>query len=177
MPKTPTFFDHFNVRDELRGVSGVEERRAIISKHVLANTRHFHKNHAEFPFDFDTPRVRELWAHVEETAEELARGECDVGHLGGAIQAWQVTVCEEYLERGSAGRETEEAHTAESSTAPEDDATNPPDIESKKESAASRKAKRGRESGDSSRRRPAQSPRKAPPAQPQSSGPQGSLFG
>src|SRR5437764_1659441 len=123
MPKTPTFFDYFNVRDELRGAAGVEERRRIISKHVLANTRHFHKNHAEFTFDFDTPRVRELWAHVEETAEQLSRGECDVGHLSGAIQAWQVTICEEYLERGRARHEAEEAHTAESSTASEDCAT------------------------------------------------------
>ena len=149
MPKTPTFFDYFNVRDELRGAAGIEERCAIISKHVLANTRHFHKNHAEFPFDFDTPRVRELWAHVEETAEQLSRCECDVGHLSGAIQAWQVTICEEYLERGRAGREAEvreaeEALTAESSAASEDCATNSPDIESKKEGAAGRKAKRGR---------------------------------
>ena len=105
MAKATTFFDHLNLRDELREVESIEERRAIISKHVLAAVRHFHTNHAEFPFDYDTPRARELWAGVEETAREVERGEKTEAHLSGTFSAWKVTICEEYIERGRAERE------------------------------------------------------------------------
>ncbi|MFL6284562.1 MAG: hypothetical protein ACJ74Q_15560 [Pyrinomonadaceae bacterium] len=177
MAKAPTFFDYFNVRDELRGITGVEERRAIISKHVLANTRLFHTNHSEFPFDYDTPRVRELWAGVEETAEQLARGECEIGHLGGSIQAWQVTICNEYMERARSTRQderiAEETPAAQVNTDP---AEAPPDFVSK-ECAEGTRPKQGAGKRETPRRRAPRPPAEPTPAQPQPSSPQGSLFG
>lgn len=171
MAKAPTFFDYLNLRDELRGVERVEERRAIISKHVLAAFRHFHRNHAEFPFDYDTPRVRELWAGVEETAREVERGEKTEAHLSGALSAWKVTICEEYIERGRAEREAQSRIAAgvpaERTLAAE-----------RKEVAAGADAKN--ESAPATAARPARrapSRPKTPPPTPPESSPQGSLFG
>ena len=170
MAKAPTYFDYLNLRDELRGVESVEERRAIVSKHVLAAFRHFHHNNAGFDFDYGTPRVRELWAGVEETAEEVERGEKTEAHLSGALSAWQVTVCEEYLERGRAER------AAGADAAVSAPAERPPAAE-RKEVAASEEANDGGEQTPAkTKRRPASRPAKTPPAPPAPS-PQGSLFG
>ena len=171
MAKAPTFFDHLNLRDELRGVEGIEERRAVISKHVLAAVRHFHTNHAEFPFDYDTPRARELWAGVEETAREVERGEKTEAHLSGAFSAWKVTICEEYIERGRAERE------AQSRIAAGVLAERPLAAE-RKEVAAGADAKNERTPATAAgptRRAPSR-PKTPPPTPPESS-PQGSLFG
>jgi hypothetical protein len=171
MAKAPTFFDYLNLRDELRGVEGVEERRAVISKHVLAAVRHFHTNHAEFPFDYDTPRARELWAGVEETAREVEHGEKTEAHLSGAFSAWKVTICEEYIERGRAERE------AQSRLAAGAPAERPLAAE-RKEAAAGADAKN--ESVPATAAGPARrapSRPKTPPPTPPESSPQGSLFG
>lgn len=171
MAKAPTFFDHLNLRDELRGVEGIEERRAVISKHVLASVRHFHTNHAEFPFDYDTPRARELWAGVEETAREVERGEKTEAHLSGAFSAWKVSICEEYIERGRAERE------AQSRLAAGVPAERPP-AAGRKEVAAGADAKN--ESAPATAAGPARrapSRPKTPPPAPSESSPQGSLFG
>ena len=171
MAKAPTFFDHLNLRDELRGAEGVEERRAVISKHVLAAVRHFHTNHAEFPFDYDTPRARELRAGVEETAREVGRGEKTEAHLSGAFSAWKVTICEEYIERGRAERE------ARSRLAAGVPAERPPAAE-RQGFAAGEDAKN--ESAPATATGPARrspSRPKTPPPSPPESSPQGSLFG
>jgi hypothetical protein len=171
MAKAPTFFDHLNLRDELRGVEGIEERRALISKHVLAAVRHFHTNHAEFPFDYDTPRVRELWAGVEETAGEVERGEKTEAHLSGAFSAWKVTICEEYIERGRAERE---ALSRVAAGVP----VERPLSAGRQEVAAGENAKN--ESAPATAAGPARrapSRPKTPPPMPPESSPQGLLFG
>jgi hypothetical protein len=170
MPKPPTYFDRMNLRDELRGVESIEERRAVVSKHVLANTRNFHLNNAGFDFDYGTARVRELWAGVEETAREVERGETTEAHLSGAISAWQVTVCEEYLERGRAERE------AQSRAAARAPAERPHEVERKEVAAGEDANDDGARETPTPKRRAASRPAKTPPAPP-APGPQGSLFG
>lgn len=171
MAKAPTFFDHLNLRDELPGVEGVEGRRAVISRHVLAAFRHFQTNHAEFPFDYDTPRARELWAGVEETAGEVERGEKTEAHLSGAFSAWRVTICEEYIERGRAEREAQ-SRLAAGVPAERQPAAGrkevAPGADAKNESAPAKAA-------GPARRAPSR-PKTPPPSPPESS-PQGSLFG
>ena len=171
MARTPTYFEWMNLRDELRGVESIEERRAIVSKHLLAAVRHFHTNHAEFPFDYDTPRARELWAGVEETAREVERGEKTEAHLSGAFSAWKVTICEEYIERGRAERE------AQSRLAAGVPAERPPAAR-RQEVAPGADAKN--ESTPATAAGPARrapSRPKTPPPTPPESSPQGSLFG
>src|SRR5829696_7719553 len=102
--KPPTFFDHYRVTDELRGVEVYEERLAVVLRHVEANDRHFRRNNEGFDFDFCTEAVSRLRLDIEETARQVARGEATAAHLSGAIQAWQVTVCEEWIGRGLAAR-------------------------------------------------------------------------
>lgn len=171
MARTPTYFDWMNLRDELRGVESIEERRAVISRHVLTAVSHFHTNHAEFPFDYDTPRARELWAGVEETAREVERGEKTEAHLSGAFSAWKVTICEEYMERGRAERE------ARSRLAAGVLAERPP-AAGRQEVAAREDAKNESAHATAAgpaRRAPSRS--KAPPPTPPETSPQGSLFG
>lgn len=169
MANAPTYFDHLNLRDELRGVEGVGERRAVISRHVLAAFRHFHHNIAGFDFDYDTPRVRELWAGVEEAAEDVERCEKTEAHLSGALSAWQVTVCEEYLERGRAERAAADAAVS----AP---AERPPAAERNEVAASEEANDDGEQTPAKTKRRPASRPARTPPAPPAPS-PQGSLFG
>lgn len=171
MAKAPTYFDYLNLRDELRGVESVEERRAIVSRHVLAAFRHFHHNHVEFSFDYDTPRARELWAGVEETAREVERGEKIEAHLSGAFSAWKVTICEEYIEHGRVERE---ALSRLAGGVPAER----PLASRRKEVAAGAGAKN--ESAPATAAVPARrapSRPKTPPPTPPESSPQGSLFG
>lgn len=170
MAKPPTYFDWMNLRDELRGVESVEERRAIISKHVLANTRNFHLNNAGFDFDFWSPRVREIWDGIEETAEQVVTGEKTEAHLSGSIQAWQVTICEEYIERGRAAR------AAEAAAAVSAPAERPPVVESKEVAAGEDATNDGGQTTAKPTRRAPSRPARTPPTPPAPS-PQGSLFG
>ena len=170
MAKPPTYFDWMNLRDELRGVEIVEERRAIISKHVLANTRRFHTHHAGFDFDYWTPRVREIWDGIEETAEQVVTGEKTEAHLSGALSAWQVTVCEEYLERGRAER------AAAADAAVSAPAERPPAAERKEVAAGEEANDDGGQTTAEPKRRAPSRPARTPPAPPAPS-PQGSLFG
>lgn len=170
MAKAPTYFDYLNLRDELRGVESVEERRAIVSKHVLAAFRHFHHNNAGFDFDYGTPRVRELWAGVEETAEDVERCEKTEAHLSGALSAWQVTICEEYIERGRA------AGAAEAAAAVSVPAGRPPVVESKEVAASEDANDDGGQATAKPKRRAPSRPAGTTPAPPAPS-PQGSLFG
>ena len=170
MARTPTYFDWMNLRDELRGVESIEERRAIVSKHVLANTRRFHTHHSGFDFDYWTPRVREIWDGIEETAEQVVTGEKTEAHLSGAIQAWQVTICEEYIERGRAAR------AAEAAAAVSAPAERPPVVESKEVAAGEDANDDGGQAAAKQKRRAPSRPAGTPPAPPVPS-PQGSLFG
>lgn len=176
MAKTPTFFDYLNLRDELRGVTAVEERRAVIAKHVEAAANYFRNNNQYFPLDYESQRALELRADIEETAERLARGEGTEAGLSGVIQAWQVNLCEEYLAKARPRRE-EEAAADESAAEPEPQAAeHPPDFVSK-ECAEGTRPKQGAGKRETPRRRAPRQPAEPPPAQPGASSPQGSLFG
>lgn len=177
MAKTPTFFDYLNLRDELRGVTAVEERRAVIAKHVEAAARHFRKNNEYFPLDYDSARARELRSHIEEAAERVARGEGTEATLSGVIQAWQVTLCEEYLARARHVPQEETAADDDSPAEPEPQAVeHPPDFVSK-ECAEGTRSKQGAGKRETPRRRAPRQPAEPPPAQQGASSPQGSLFG
>ncbi len=117
--KPPTYFDHNRVTAELRGVEGYEERLAIVLRHVEANDRNFERNNAGFEFDHTTEAVCRIRRAIKETAEQLARGESSAAALSGTIQAWQVTLCEEYVSRGLSARGATAQATSSASADPE----------------------------------------------------------
>ena len=166
--KPPTYFDHYRVADELRGVEGYEERLAIILRHVTANENYFHTNHALFEFDYTTEEVSRLRRDMDEDAQAVARGDLTPAHLSGTIQAWQVTVCEEFISRGRAER------AAASAPSP---AATAPDVEESEELPARESAPR-REKAARKPAKPAadSKPRKTAPPKPDD-GAQASLFG
>ena len=168
--KPPTFFDHYRVTDELRGAEGYEERLAVVLRHVEANDRHFRRNNEGFDFDFNTEAVSRLRRDIEETARQVARGEATAAHLSGTIQAWQVTVCEEWIGKGLAARGAA-AHATSSDAA--DESTTAEDAPTARE-AAPRREKHERKQA----KPPAESKtRKSPPPKPPVDDPQASLFG
>jgi hypothetical protein len=143
---------------------------AVVLRHVEANDRHFRRNNGGFDFDFNAEAVSRLRRDVEETARQVARGEATAAHLSGTIQAWQVTVCEEWIARGRAARGAA-AHATSSDAAGE--STTAEDVPTARE-AAPRREKPAREQA----KPPAESkPRKSPPPKPPADDPQASLFG
>lgn len=165
--RKPKYFDHLRVRDELNGVTGEVERRAIVRRNVDDEADHFKNCNAGFDFDFDSPEALEAWAEVEETAEQLVRGESTTGHLSGALSCWKVGICERYIAAGRAKTEAarkEETTPAAAHEADEDTTTLEPPAHAAPRPKTGAKAR-------------TTSPRKDPPPKPPGATSQGSLFG
>ena len=176
MARRPTFFDWMNVRDELRGITGESERRRVIDEIIESALIYFKARNFGFPFDYNTPRAIELWDHVEETCGQFARGECEAASLGGALEVWQVVLCEEYIARNvperseiSAGASTGFEEIASGGHVVTNEEEDEQEEERQLIKAATTAATKRRGRGGQSKK-----PLPPPPAD---SSPQGSLFG